>query len=239
MLRIKNLNKSFGGLQVLLNINIKVPLNMITGLIGPNGAGKTTLFNVISGLIKPDSGEINFFDSDLTKLNPEKICKKGISRTFQFVKTFDNLTVEKNIATGALNRCKNLFEANKKTEEILNFFKITNLKQIKAKNLTLCERKRLEMARALATEPKLLLLDEVMCGLNPTEILEIMELIKEIHESGIGIFMIEHIMSAIMDLSDHIIVLNNGKKLIEGVGKEIANNPEVIKAYLGEEFVSA
>lgn len=239
MLSVKGINKAYGGLQVLSNVCIEVPADKITGLIGPNGAGKTTLFNVITGFVKPDSGTITFDNQDITGTLPEKICSYGISRTFQLVKTFNNLTVEKNVAIGALNHEKTIGGAHAKAREILSFMGMTDKRDSLAKNLTLCDRKRLEVARALATSPKMLLLDEVMCGLNPTEIKTMMAVIRSIHQAGVGILLIEHIMTAVMSLSDHIIVLNNGQKLTEGKAESIARDPAVIVAYLGEEFANA
>jgi branched-chain amino acid transport system ATP-binding protein len=237
MLCVENLNKSFGGLKVLGDINIKVPLNRITGLIGPNGAGKTTFFNIVTGFIKPEKGLIKFCDKNITCLAPEKICHLGIARTFQLVKVFNNLTVERNITIGALNRERSLKKAHQKAERILDFFRLKDKKDLLAGNLTLSDRKRLEIARAMATVPKMLLLDEVMSGLNPTEIRGMIDIIKNINsQEGVGILLIEHIMNAIVYLSDHIIVLNNGQILVEGNAKEILHNPKVIKAYLGEEY---
>lgn len=236
MLCVDNLSKSFGGLRVLRDINIKVPTNCITGLIGPNGAGKTTFFNVVTGFIKPEKGVIKFCDENITNLAPEKICHLGIARTFQLVKVFNNLTVERNLAIGALNRERSLRKAHQRAGRILDFFKLKDKKDMLANNLTLCDRKRLELARAMATGPKMLLLDEVMAGLNPTEIKEMIDIIRNISNQGVGILLIEHIMNAIVDLCDHVIVLNNGQKLVEGNAEDILYNPKVIKAYLGEEY---
>jgi len=236
MLYVDNLNKSFGGLKVLRDINIKVPKNRITGLIGPNGAGKTTFFNVVTGFIRAEKGVIKFCDKNITGLAPEKICHLGIARTFQLVKVFNNLTVERNLSIGALNRERSLGKAYQKAERMLDFFKLKDKKDLLAGNLTLSDRKRLEVARAMATDPKMILLDEVMSGLNPTEIKEMIDIIRNINSQGIGVLLIEHIMNAIVDLSDHIIVLNNGQKLVEGNAKDILRNPKVIKAYLGEEY---
>ena len=236
MLCVNNLNKSFGGLIVLRDINIKVPTNRITGLIGPNGAGKTTFFNVITGFIKPEKGVIKFCDENITGLAPEKICHLGIARTFQLVKVFNNLTLERNLSIGALNRERSLGKAHQRAGRMLDFFKLKDKKDLLACNLTLCDRKRLEVARAMATGPKMLLLDEVMAGLNPTEIKEMIGIIRNISTQGVGILLIEHIMNAIVDLCDHVIVLNNGQKLVEGNAKKILHNPKVVEAYLGEEY---
>ncbi|RNC28496.1 MAG: Lipopolysaccharide export system ATP-binding protein LptB [Candidatus Dichloromethanomonas elyunquensis] len=239
MLSVRGIHKAYGGLQVLTNVNIEAPTDRITGLIGPNGAGKTTLFNVITGFVKPDSGSFSFNGRDLTGVAPEKVCVYGIARTFQLVKTFNNLTVEKNVAIGALSREKTIAQAHSKAREILNFLGMNHKRAALARNLTLSDRKRLEVARALATNPKMLLLDEVMCGLNPTEINGMMEVIRAIHRTGVGILLIEHIMSAVMSLSDHIIVLNNGQKLTEGNAEKVSHDPAVIVAYLGEEYARA
>ena len=239
MLKVRGVCLSYGGHRVLKEVNIDVPNDRITGLIGPNGAGKTTLFNVITGFVKPDQGSIMYESTDITGKTPEAICHLGITRTFQLVKTFDNLTVEENVMVGALSQFDTLQKAKTKAREILEFMQMTPIKDLKARSLTLSDKKRLEVARGLATNPKMLLLDEVMSGLNPAEVRQIMAIIRTIHKSGVGVLLIEHIMSAVMDLSDHIIVLANGEKLTEGIAEMVSRDPEVIKAYLGEEYANA
>ncbi|MBS4022617.1 MAG: ABC transporter ATP-binding protein [Dethiobacter sp.] len=236
MLELKKVSKAFDGLKAVKEVSLEVEADRITGLIGPNGAGKTTIFNLVTNLYKLDQGEIVFNSKIINGLAPERICEMGISRTFQLVKTFNNLSVEKNVVIAALLRNTRMNDAYEKAGEVLNFLNLYHHRDKYAKNLNLCERKRLEVARALATDPKLLLLDEVMCGLNPTEIKDVMKTIVNINKTGVGIFLIEHIMSAVMHLSEKIIVLNHGEKLAEGSSMEISKNPEVVKAYLGEEY---
>lgn len=236
MLRIEGITKQFGSLRALEKVSMEVPDDQITGLIGPNGAGKTTLFNVITGFLQPEAGKVEFSGNNIVGLSPENICRLGIARTFQLVKTFDKLTVEKNVAIGALKKGINVSQAHERAVEILEEFNMGELKSSKVSNLTLCGRKKVELCRAFATSPELLLLDEVMSGLNPTEIEEIKNIIRKTFELGSGIFLIEHIMDAIMDLSDEVFVINEGQNLANGEPKEIAQNRDVVTAYLGEEY---
>lgn len=235
VLQIKGISKSFGGLKALSNINIVLEKDEILGLIGPNGAGKTTLFNVIAGVYRPDEGAVVFQNKEITKFRPDKRCKLGIARTFQITKPFNNMNLVENVAVGAYfgKRHISISSAKKKAEEILNFVGMGNLLQVEAKNLSIGNRKKLELARALATEPEVLLLDEVIGGLTPTEGNEVVEIIKKIKQSGVSIIMIEHVMKAVMGVSDRMVVLNYGQILAEGTPKEIAENPKVIEAYLG------
>jgi branched-chain amino acid transport system ATP-binding protein len=236
LLEGKGLKKSFGGLTALQNVDFHVDNGEIFGLIGPNGAGKTTLFNLVAGVYKPDDGDIQLNGEDLTNLRPDQICKKGIARTFQISKPFLNLNVMENVAVGAYfgsSKTKNLKECREKVEEAIENVGLKEKRSTLADNLTLVERKRLELARALATQPVVLLLDEVITGLNPTETMDMIKSILRIRASGITIFMIEHVMKAVMKLSDRIIVLHYGKKIAEGSPKEIVQNPNVVQAYLG------
>ncbi|RLE51368.1 MAG: ABC transporter ATP-binding protein [Candidatus Methanomethylicota archaeon] len=213
----------------------------IVGLIGPNGAGKTTLFNIISGFIPPTSGSIKFMGVEVTKLKPHQICKLGIGRTFQIVKPFMNTTVIENVIAGALFGGKekmDLDEARRVAKEFLEFVGLKHKMNVLAKNLNIVERKFVEISRALATRPKLLLLDEPLAGLNPAETMEATKLIRRIRdELGITVFWIEHVMKAIMNAAERIIVLHYGEKIAEGTPKEIARNRRVIEAYLGEEYI--
>ncbi len=209
------------------------------GLIGPNGAGKTTAFNLIVGVYQPTSGKVVFNGEDITGLKPDQMCHKGIGRTFQVVKPFGNMTVQQNIMVGAFVNTSSPKEARQIAEGIMEKVGLQAKKDVLALNLTIPERKRLEMAKALATKPRLLLLDEVLAGLNPTEIEDAVKLIKSINNDGITIMMIEHVLQATMAICGRIVVLDYGKKIAEGSPQEVTSNPEVIKAYLGDEYDNA
>lgn len=234
ILQTENVVKQFGGLVAVDNISIELHEGEILGLIGANGAGKTTLFNMISGSFRPTSGKIIFDGTRIDKLPPNKICKLGMGRTYQIVQPFLNLTVLENTMVGALLRNSNVKEARKKAEEILEFVGLSGRKDVVGGALNIPELKRMEVARALATGPKVLLLDEVMAGLTPTESEQVIELVRKIRENGTTIIIIEHVMKAIMNLSDRIYVLNQGKLIATGTPSEITQNSEVIKSYLGE-----
>ncbi|MEM3730433.1 MAG: ABC transporter ATP-binding protein [Candidatus Bathyarchaeia archaeon] len=235
--------KKFGGLTALNNVDFSIDEGEIVGLIGPNGAGKSTLFNVISGALRPTSGKIKFKDKDITGLRPHKICRLGIGRTFQIPKPFLNMTVYENLWAATLFRSgKNSGSSDIKQElnEILEKFGLAEKSMMPASSLTVFQQRMLEIARALSTKPKLLLLDEVMAGLNPTETVQMLKVIRELrNEEEITIFMIEHNMRAVMEIADRIIVLHQGTKLAEGKPKEICRDPSVIEAYLGEAYVGS
>jgi branched-chain amino acid transport system ATP-binding protein len=238
LLEGEGVTKHFGGLAAVSDVDFYVDKGEILGLIGPNGAGKTTLFNVISAALKPTRGKIFFKGQDITPLPPHKICRLGIARTFQTVKIFPHVPVVRNVMVGALfgtGRHLSTREALKKAEEVLEFVDLTEFKDVPAGDLTLANQKRLEVARALATDPELLLLDELMAGLTPTEVAEASSDVRQLRERGITIIMIEHVMQAIMSVSDRIIVLDCGKKIAEGTPAEVAANEKVIEVYLGEE----
>ncbi len=239
MLEVNDVAKSFGGNMVLANVSFDIKKGEVVGLIGPNGAGKTTLFNVITGFYRTRTGSVRFNGKDITRLKPEAICMLGLCRTFQITKPFSNIPVLKNVMIGALSREKSITGARKRAEEVLEFVGMLDKKDLLGRNLTIADRKRLEIARGLATSPSLFLLDEVMAGLNPNELNEMMQLMKNLIDSGITLFIIEHIMSVIMNISDRIIALDHGEMICGGSPEEVACDAEVIKAYLGEEYVTA
>jgi branched-chain amino acid transport system ATP-binding protein len=237
-LQVENLHKSFGGLKATSDVCLHIDRGEIVGLIGPNGAGKTTIFNLISGFLLSDKGLIKWKDQIINGLKPNQICKLGISRTFQTLKPLIDLSVFKNVMVGAYNRLSKK-EAENWTAEVLNLCGLWPKREILAKHLTLADRKVLELARAIACRPKLILLDETVAGLNPTETRIMIDLIKRIQQGGITIFMIEHVMKAIMSLSDRIYVIHHGEIISEGTPYQVSKDPVVIKAYLGEEYVAA
>jgi branched-chain amino acid transport system ATP-binding protein len=237
LLEGEGVTRYFGGLAAVSQVNFYVERGEVVGLIGPNGAGKTTLFNLISGALALKAGTIRFRDQQVNGLTPNRICKMGVARTFQSVKVFPNLPVWENVLLGSLfGTSGRLSSADAAAEaaELLEFVGLSAVSATPAKDVTLANQKRLEVARALATKPELLLLDELMAGLNPTEVAQAMELVTQIRDGGITIFMIEHVMKAIMSVCDRIIVLHHGKKLAEGTPREIATSKTVIEVYLGE-----
>ena len=233
----EGVTKYFGGLAAVFNVDFHVEQGEALGLIGPNGAGKTTLFNLISAALTPKSGEIRFKGQTITGLAPFKICRMGVARTFQTIKIFGDMPVLSNVMLGSyfgMSSGGSSADALREANKWLEFVGLSTVKDTPAKDLTLANQKRLEVARALATKPELLLLDEIMAGLNATEVAESMELVARIRERGIAVIMIEHVMKAIMNICDRIMVLHHGAKLAEGTPKEIATSKEVIKVYLGE-----
>jgi branched-chain amino acid transport system ATP-binding protein len=239
LLQVDRITKTFGGLVALKDVSFSVAERQIKSIIGPNGAGKTTLFNVVSGFMAPDSGNIRFNDHVITGQPPEEVAHTGMARTFQVVKPFNNLTVIENVLIGSLNVHAQPKVAREKAGEILAYIGMADKAEWPARKLTLEDLKRLELGRALATRPKLLLLDEVMAGLNPSEVDEFMGLIRRIRDDGVTILLIEHIMHAIMSLSDEVMVLNYGEKIYDGNTRGAVEDPKVVEAYLGEEYMLA
>jgi branched-chain amino acid transport system ATP-binding protein len=237
ILEINNLVKDFGGLRAVDTLSLSIEEGEILGMIGPNGAGKSTAFNCIAGVYAPTKGDVYFAGKKINVIRPWNLCKNGLARTFQIVKPFRSKSVLYNVMVGSFVTTDKTAVAEEKALNVLKILSFENKKDERAGNLTIAELKRLEIARALATEPKLLLFDEVMAGLRPAEVDEMVQIIKNLRDQGITIFVIEHIMRAIMALSDRIVVIHFGKKIAEGSPQEVASDENVIKAYLGDEYV--
>jgi branched-chain amino acid transport system ATP-binding protein len=233
---IQNLSKRFGGLRAVQDVSFSVREGETLALIGPNGAGKTTSFNLITGFFRPDTGSITAFGREIVGLRPHDICAHGLARTFQVAKPFGAMSVLANVMTGAFLRDKRIEVARAKARDAIEFVGLSARENTPARDLTTIDQRRLEMARALATEPRLLLLDEVMAGLNPSEIDQAVALVGKLSKRGLTIVIVEHVMRAIMAVARHIIVLDHGQKIAEGSPREIVENPEVIRAYLGSGY---
>jgi branched-chain amino acid transport system ATP-binding protein len=239
LLKLEHVTKRFGGLTAVRDVSLEVGPGDLVGIIGPNGAGKTTLFHVISGYYRADDGRVTFDGHDVTGQPAHAIAQLGLTRTFQIVKPFGNLSVRDNVMIGALSRQSSVREARPDAERVIEVCGLGPHAGARARALPLALRKRLEVARALATRPRLLLLDEVMAGLNPTELGAMIELIRRLHADGLTLIVIEHIMAAMMRLAQRIVMLHHGERIAEGTPREIARDRRVIDAYLGEEFVLA
>jgi len=236
LLEVRDVSKSFRGLQAVSGVSFDVPEGEIVALIGPNGAGKTTLFNLSAGVFPADAGEIRLGGRRIDGLRPDQVCQAGVGRTFQIVKPFHGLTVEENVTVGALRRRRHVRDARERAGEILRTLGLWAKRADPAASLTLPERKRLEVARALATEPRILLLDEVMAGLRPTETDHMVAVFRELNAAtGLTILLIEHVMRAVMALSRQVVVLNHGEVICRGTPEQVVRDPAVLECYLGEE----
>jgi branched-chain amino acid transport system ATP-binding protein len=234
---VRNLSKRFGGLRAVQNLSFSINECETVALIGPNGAGKTTSFHLITGFHRPDEGSVTAFGREIVGLRPHDICAHGLARTFQVARPFGGMTVLANVMTGAFLRDKRPEVARAKACEAIEFVGLSAKAHAPARDLTTIDQRRLEMARALATEPRLLLLDEVMAGLNPSEIDQAVALVGKLSKRGLTIIIVEHVMRAIMAVARHIVVLDHGQKIAEGGPKEIVENQEVVRAYLGSGYV--
>ncbi len=235
LLQVSHLTKHFGGLTAVHDVSFALEKGEIVGLIGPNGAGKTTIFNLISGFIPLSAGGVTFSGQSLDGLKPHQVCRLGLTRTFQVVQPFPDMTALENVMVGAFVRHTNPGQAEAKARQVLERVDLSHKAGVLGRELTLLELKRLEIGKALATEPRLLLLDEVAAGLNPVEVEEVLALVRELNQEGITFLVVEHVMQVIMSLSQRVIVLNFGEKIAEGSPTEISRDPAVLNAYLGEE----
>ena len=236
MLEVQGITKRFGGLLANDKISFTVNQGEIVGIIGPNGSGKSTLFNCITGFYRPEGGRVVYQGRDITRHSADRICKLGIARTFQIVQVISDMTVLENVMTGAFLRSPKKRAARANAEELLRFTGLWEKRDVAATSLTIPDKKRLEVSMALATQPKLLMLDEAMAGLTPVELKEMLILVRKVRENGITLVIVEHVMEAVMELSDRVIGINSGRKIVEDTPEKVVVNPEVIRAYLGDRY---
>lgn len=236
VLEVEGTTKRFGGLTAIEDVSFTVKEGEILSIIGPNGAGKSTLFNCITGFYRPDAGKVLFRGKDITTASAHKICKLGIARTFQIVQVISDMTVLENVMTGTFLHNYDRKNVREKAVEILRFAGLHEKMEFLGTDITIADKKRLEVAMALGTEPTLLMLDEAMAGLTPVELRDMIGLLRKVRENGVTLIIVEHVMEAVMELSDRVVVINSGRKIVEGSPKDVVRNPEVIQAYLGDRY---